>query len=56
MWIGEGHGMVDVVGLGLGALAVEVHEHDLAPDVGHHHRIGRRRTDEAAAHNPDFVT
>ena len=41
--------VVDVVGLGLGARTIHVHQHDLPPHAAHDERVGRGRADHAAA-------
>ena len=41
--------VVDVVGLGLGARTIHVHQHDLPSHAAHDERVGGGRADHAAA-------
>ena len=50
----QGHGVENVGRFGVGPLAIEVDQNYLAADAVHHHRIGGRRTDKAAANDSDF--
>ncbi len=38
--VGKGDGVADVVGLGFGALGVQVHKHNFTADVAHDHGVG----------------
>ncbi len=51
----KGHGMIDVVGLGLGPFVIQVDQHDLPAHIAHHHGIGRRRTDKPTADDPNLA-
>ena len=52
--VGKGDGVADVVGLGFGALGVQVHKHNFTADVAHDHGVGCGRADETCANNPNL--
>ena len=50
----EWNRVINIIGLGLGARPIHVHQHDLPSHAAHDQREGRGRTDHAAADDANF--
>ena len=52
----EGDRVGDVIGLGLGACPIHIHQHDLSSHAAHEERVGGCRSDHAAADDANLHT